>query len=343
MRYREIETNELDLLEAQLTPGQVKAIKLKISDYQKQLRELENKRYELDRQFVDTDLPEELKDKIDAYVNAYTNAIEKLKDQLKQENSDTDLERFLAGVEKNCSEIISVYKNAGRVLYSGFKNAENQTAIYGKPPARPSVPESYKQRYFDELSELVEQHDLANFDNTVMATTDGYDAATDGRTAYMIFPRNGFKFFYSKGLEQFYTGETRVPRLFDWDEVKRGWKYFIENPEMFEKFRAAGGVVYETSSKYLGTDDGFMGRYAWKNNIAAIDKMHEKGEIDDDWGYYTNWTTWVSRESLQKSLEIAHTDLSYVMRNGNDVFIQASGIYGINAKYYNKILRALGI
>lgn len=343
MRYHEIETNALDLLEAQLTPGQVKAIKLKISDYQKQLRDLENKKYELDREFAGNEMPEELKDKIDAYVTAYTNAIEKLKDQLKQQNSDADLERFLAGIKKNCSEILDLYKSNGRVFYSGFKNAANETAIYGKPPEQPAVPDSYRQRYFDELSTLIEMHDLASFDHSVLATTDSYDAAQDGRTAYMIFPRNGFKFFYAKNLEQFYTGEARIPRLFDRDELSMGWKYFVGDADRFAKFKAAGGVMYDSSEKYAGSDDGFMGRYTWKNNIETIDKMYTKGEIPDDWMYHTSWTTWVSKDSLQKALQISHTDLSYALRNGNEAFIQASGVYGINEKYYGKIVKALGI
>jgi hypothetical protein len=68
MRYNDLITTPAELFEAQLTPGQVKAIKLKINDYEAELQKLNRKKYDLDDKFMYGDFPKEIKDKVVQFI-----------------------------------------------------------------------------------------------------------------------------------------------------------------------------------------------------------------------------------------------------------------------------------
>jgi hypothetical protein len=343
MRYNDLITTPAELFEAQLTPGQVKAIKLQINDYEAELRQLNRKKNELDDKFIYSDFPKELKDKVDAYVAAYTKAIDELKNKITQANTNPQFDNFIAGIKKNCSEIVSTYRSRGRIFYSGFKNTD-QPALYGKPAAYLNLDDYRAARNGAEIQTLIETlYDSMSFENAVFATSDSYEASSDNRTPYIIFPRNGFKHFWPQEISMLGYPSSALYKLFDPDLIRDAWKVFVSDPKMFEELKKAGGGMRYPEEMHIGTGDGFMGRYTWEDQIRALDKMHEEGTLPDGWDRMISWTSWVSRESFNTIFDMKTDGLEQVLSYGHDCIINTSGIYAIHSKFKNPVFKALNI
>lgn len=343
MRYNDLITTPAELFEAQLSPGQVKAIKLQINDYEEELRKLARKRNELDDKFVYGTFPKELKDKVNAYVDAYTKAIDDLKNKIKQSNVNPQFDNFIAGIKKNCSEIVSQYRQRGRAFYTGFKNA-GQPALYGKPPSHLNLDDYHAHRNGGEIQYLIENFfDDMSFENAILASSDSYEASNDGRTPYLVFPRNGFKYFWSQEVTNLSYPSNTLSRLFDYDTLLEGWKVFVKDEEMYKKFIQAGADIPYTAIEYVGQPDGFMGRYVWESQVRAFDKMHEEGTLPDGWDRMTRWVSWVSKESFNKQFDMKTDQLERALSYGHDCVINTSGIYAIHSKFKNQVFKALNI
>lgn len=341
MRYDDLIYDPL--MEAKLSPGEVKAIELKIDQYEDELAKLKKLEMRYDDMFspFSSDFPKELEDKIEAYRQKYTQAIADLKEKLKQDYPMTKFDNFMAGIKKNCKEILSYYQryDYGTFFYSGFKNAK-QSALYGKPPAEAVFPSSYAAEDFRWLTE--ERADIRMFDNALLANSDAYYATSDDRNAYMIFPRDGFKYFYLKGSENMNIDDSRAIYLFDKDEMARAWEVFVGDESVREKFLAAGAELYYPEKGSIGAPEGFMGRYTWRRQLRAIDRLAEQGIVDDIWGYHSDWKNWVSKATYYDYFKPQiNTNLEYALRSNYDVIIQTSGVYAINAKYRIQVEKAL--
>jgi hypothetical protein len=338
MRYDELITDSTALLEAQLTPGQIKAIKVKIGEYEEQLRKLRYQKNELDDKFVYGNFPPELKDKVNAYVDKYTQAIKELEDQLKQNNKTDKFDNLMAGIKKNCSDIVNLYTKSREFFYSGFKN--DQTVIYGKPPSHLNLGDHYENG--EDVQNLLEHHyDNISFDNAILATSNAYNAGNNGRTPYIIFPRNGYKFFWPSQEAHFNASNSSIIQLMDYDTVKRGWEYFVNDPEMFKKFQLAGANIYDPQQEYIRYGNGFMGKYDYESQLKAIDKLASEGQLDADWEYMGRWTSWVTKESLDKYFNIQTDDIGRALSYSHDCIINTSAFYAINAKYKKYVFEAL--
>lgn len=341
MRYDDLIYNPIN--EAQLTPGQVKAIKIKINDYEKELRDLRRKKDELDDKFVYSNVPKAVKDKVDAYVAAYTREIEKLKSQLQQQSANPKFDNFIAGIKKNCSEIVKTYQQVHRFFYAGFANAKDQTALYGKPKDKLNMDDYHGAGNGGEVQKLIETFypDLT-FESAVYASSDVYEIS-HGKTAYIIFPKNGFKFFYPYETTNLRISPSSVYRLFDRGLLKAAHNDIINDKQMFVKFKAAGGDIPYPQSEYVGESDGFMGRYTWENNVSTIEAMVNNGELSKVWRHFTKWSGWASRQSLDSYYGIKSNDIHIPLNYGHDCIISTSGLYAINYDYRKQVERALGI
>lgn len=340
MRYNEL------TMEAQLTPGQVKAIKVEIGKYEEELRKLNQKKNSLDDQFMFGAHPDDpvLADKIQKYIDAYTAAIDKMKAELAGKNDNKGFGNLIAGIKKNCSEALAIYKKYDTFLYAGFKNAKDHSALYAKSPSQIVVPEFYNTRNFAEIADLIQDfYDFGNFNDAILASTYSPNANSDGREAFIIFPVNGFKYFYTRGKTQLNIRTNDIPELFDKDELRRGWKTFVEDQNILRKFVAAGAKIGDTGKDAVGWYEGFMGMDNYQTHLTAIDTLVENGDVDQDWMYYSSWTKWVTKESFEKSFKMGNTSLEDAAYNGNDVVVNTKAVYAISVKYKRQVQQMLGM
>ena len=346
MRYNDLITDPIELFEAELTPGQVKSIELKIQNYEEELRKLRRQKMELDDKFIYGNFPKQLKDKVNAYIDAYSKAIYDLESKLKNQGSSKQFENFIAGIKKNCSEILVPYKQMGKMFYAGFKNSENQTALYSKPNAKLELGSHYPARHGTEIQELIERlFPEVSFNNAILVNSDAYEVSQGSRTPFMIFPRNGFKFFWSQDQSQLAVADAYMHHLFDSDLLIQAWETFIGDPAMYQKFIAAGGELESPYNKkeYIGTSDGFMGRWSMSNNLRTIAKLVAQGDVDSKWSSMANWTSLVSKNSFQKFYDLKTDEIARPLGYAHDCVINTSGVYGIHFQFRKQVLDALGI
>lgn len=345
MRYNEL------TLEAQLSPGQVKAIKVKIQNYQQELNKLERKRDQLDNQFRFSNMfkdfkgpeYEDLHDKLSGYINAYSDAIDKLKGEIASQSTDRGFSNLIAGIKKNCGEVVKFYKDRRRFIYAGFQDPGNNSALYAKTPEHIVMPKIYKDKNFEDIEYLIENLDLGSFQHSILCNGYSYDVTQDGRIPYIIFPVNGFKFFYSASKPRLRIEEKFIPTLFDRDLLAEGWKMFTQDDIMLQKFRDAGAKIIFTGPKYQGHPGGFMGYDNFRSQLMAIDTLSENGDIDEDWMYRADWKSWVTKTSFQTQYDISDDNLGWALGEQNDVIINTPALYAINVDYAQQVADALGM
>lgn len=340
MRYNELIT------EAQLTPGQVKAIKVKIGQYEEELRKLNLQQNKLDDMYRYRDYPQDsdLQAKLDNYVKAYTDAIQKLRDELKGKEDNKAFYNLMAGIQKNCSEIIEFYKKSKSFLYAGFKNAGDHSALFAKSPEHIVVPKFYDERNFSEVSYMIEQfYDFGNFNNAILANGYYSNVTQDGRKSFLIFPANGFKFFYSKRRTNLTMRDREIPRLFDKDLLLEGWQKFVADDAMYEKFIAAGAKIESRGKDVIAWYGGFMGEDNYENHLAAIDTLAENGELDVDWDRMGNWVSWVSKNSFDKEFMMSDQNLVNAIGLEVDMVVNTPTVYAIDANNKKQVAEVLGI
>lgn len=328
MRYVDLITNNSTFFEAQLTPGQIKDIKLKINNYEEELRDLRDKKRNLDNKFLYGKFPPELKDKLDAYIIAYTNAIQDLEDQLRQKNDNTQFDKLMTGIKKNCGEIIKEYKRTNRVFYSSYSN-DRSIASYSKPPNKLNLGD-YRSRGKD-IQYLIEHlYDEVSFDNAILATSSYSDITGE---PYIIFPRDGFKFFYPNNRSTFSISDIRTSKLFDKSVVEERWNAIVSNPKTFAKFKEIAGDIDDV--------DYFMDIYNFDTQIAAIEKMVKGGDLPPDWAKMVDWRSWVTRESFNDYYQIKTAYIDESLYAGTDCIINTSGVYAIHRKFQSQVFNSL--
>lgn len=342
MRYNEL------TFEATLAPGDVKDIKVKIGAYEEALRELERKQNRMDDRYqYSSDWPDDpaLQAKLAAYINAYTAAIKKLKDELKNNNANKPWQNLMLGIQKNCSEIISVYRAERTFLYSGFKS--ESPALYAKTPTTPVVPHNYNMldNRFEDFKFLAEdKFGLTNFNHAIFCNGYKHNAYIDDNHAtYVIFPVNGYNYFFSHTRERLYVPDSAVPHLLDKDTVNKLYKEIVENNVILEKFIAAGAELnYPTPGDIL-TPGGFFGRYQLKGHLKAIDTLVKNGDLGKDMAPYADWKNLVSKESFQRWYDITVDDkLPSAISMNHDVFINTPAVYAVNTDHVKYVAQELG-
>jgi hypothetical protein len=342
--------NELTF-EAEVMPGQVKPIKVKIAQYQQELRDLERKQDQLDNQFRFGDLNnfsgpeyEELRDKLAAYINAYTDKIEQLKAELSGKHSDKGFDNFIAGLQKNCSEVIKFYRERRKFIYAGFQNAIDQTAMYARLPTRVVMPHAYENKHFREISNLVEKFNLGSFNSAVLCNGFPYEVSQDGRHPFIIFPVNGFKYFYPMTQPRLRIDDRNIPTTMDKMIKHQAWKKLVGDPAMLEKFRAAGAEnLTEIDELDIGYTGGFLGPSGFRSHLKAIGTMVDDGTLDSSWADKELWENWVTEKSFQLQFNIDDKNLGWALSNQNDVIINAPAVYAINMHHSRAIQDAIGM
>ncbi len=122
-------------------------------------------------------------------------------------NEDTDID--FNTVLKECSEIIDIYNDVGKVLYRGSKShsASSIIKVYPRNDRRPLDMPIYISNALDD--EFYQMFDWKPRSEGVFCTSD-YNVASSysnnyDRMAYVFFPKNGFKFLWSTDFEDLFS------------------------------------------------------------------------------------------------------------------------------------------
>ncbi len=117
-------------------------------------------------------------------------------------NEDTDID--FDTVLKECSEIVDIYKQIKSFLYRGSKHnfAQDITKITPRTDRRPLDSSVEVSRKLDD--EFYKRFKWRPRSEGVFCTSTLSNAHTYG-DSYIFFPKNGFKFVWSRKFEDFYS------------------------------------------------------------------------------------------------------------------------------------------
>lgn len=124
---------------------------------------------------------------------------------------DRRFQKVIPILEKNCKEIIAVYKKAGKYLLRGARGRENDIFVIGIRPDRKA---GYLEKWVaqEEPSVVKELGGVANRSNSIFTTTSPITASTWGTDVFIVFPKDGWHTTYFKkfGGEYMYDPLTSL-------------------------------------------------------------------------------------------------------------------------------------
>lgn len=154
------------------------------------------------------------------------------------ESQDT-VKDFADVVKANCSDVLAIYKSAGKVLYRGMITSELPAMFHARSRNNrnpTNIKRLEAQKGFD--AALAKNGIVANRSNSIFCSGDisqAYVYADSDKDLYMIFPANGFNYAWS----------PRVRDLLN-DHDFKWWQG--QDQEVYNKF--------VTSKEYKNTDLG---------------------------------------------------------------------------------------
>ena len=240
----------------------------------------------------------ELANKVQAEITATNKEIMAIKSSSK---SNPALTNLVKNIEKECSQVVSVYRKAGMVLFRGSRDMP--VAFVGRSWTKRKPRNSLHkiQEIYDDI--LKKKGFKALRSNSIFTTADKHQTEEYG-TAYIIFPKNGFSFHWN----QFWKDLTldRPDEFFDIG--------YLENI-----MNEVGEWMYDKTGKefYLGHP------YEVVNDLESLIKKIKATK----WPGSAKLTpdTFINYDFINK--EIGPTDKNFLagLKSGNEVMI--SGEY----------------
>jgi hypothetical protein len=112
-----------------------------------------------------------------------------------------DDEKFLNTVRMNSSEVITVMKKTGKILYRGFSSETKPIIFHGKSRDKRSY---YTDEHFVQfLDKALQGAGFASWRENSMPCTTDIEQASDFGNPYYILPFNGFAYNWSSKIKDF--------------------------------------------------------------------------------------------------------------------------------------------
>ncbi len=299
-----------NLYEVQIKPGERRGFSLrlkKLEDLQLKVAEMQNTIANL----KSTSVPDVLKKQMQDLIDTANMEKEKLYSSFDTVTSTPSVEgipgnvlKLFQGIEKNSTRIIDAYRKTGKFLYRGIKSDED--ALYGKPFDERRAKDSNRKLSDILNNALAAQGFDARRDNTSFTSGTKSQASNYG-TVYVIIPRDGFTFHYSKNTKDLVLDASKLNMLVDndlakqltdlihskWAEVKQYFPHRYEGDRMFLDYdyerdirglqeAVAAGLLPNELSKYNSIEDFIDNakviqyfQYDKDDIVGAIESGHE--------------------------------------------------------------------
>ncbi len=223
-----------DLFERKLTPGERQGINIKLDKYKKALRDLE--RHQQAYNSMDAVVIPGTEQHLEELKAEYKKIIDKLQAIVDSDKSNNALEKFMAGIVKNCPTFIKAFKTTDRLLYRGTR--ESATAFYGKPYDERNSKDSEGDLSKAFNDALKKAGAVARRDNSVFTTTSRNLASLFGHTLYLIFPRDPVHYTWSDKEKDLVLNSEHMDKMADPNVVKELMRVVWTNDELRNDFIA---------------------------------------------------------------------------------------------------------
>jgi len=142
-----------------------------------------------------------------------------------------NLDTILNDIERDCSDIIKVYKQTNKLLYRGIRSALPYFKGRPRNNRRPLHSEIYKHNFINKG--LAVLGFSTNRSNSIAVTSSLYDTQKYGNR-YIIFPKNGFDFLYGN-KKDLITMVHSDEDLYPWLEKHYSKAFLIKLLKKFSK------------------------------------------------------------------------------------------------------------
>lgn len=233
-------------------------------------------------------------------------------------------------IEKECSQILNVYKQANTFLFRGMHSKDD---FIKKTPRTDRIPKDMDNDNHEEIDEYFKKHfgwggrSEGVFCSSRFSTAGGY-----GDSVYIIFPSNGFKFLWSDEVEDLYSHlndyyeggkEEEWQRKYGPDSGNGHWfnvddiKKRIDDLEDLEGHTGIDVEGDYNDGPYWYADVGFEDDY-------GNQKENEKWEWEPKVSFYEY------EGSLVNILETyTATNIKQAIRTGHEIMIKCNYYYAL--------------
>ena len=325
------------LVEAEIKPGERKGISLKISKLEKMLKKI-NDYQESAASMHNMKVPDSVAAEYAKVQQGIYDEIEKLnleKDQFKGEKNNLPVKFYnlMQGIAKNCTQIVKAYTetnpdfkaNKAKVFYRGIKSSED--AVYGKP--------------FDERRVMTSSSELSNIFNNRMKEA-GFEARRDNSSfvsadknqasgygkLYVMFPRDGFSFSWSRNTKDLILDRGSYPKMVDYEKLLPLKDAILKNKDKLSSYE------YDFSFSDL------FGEWNLDGTLRAAKLAIDNGIISKDLEPLTQLENIITPESLAKGFELDQSDLTGAIESEKEVYIRGA-YYAVAETYMKEIMKFL--
>lgn len=322
-----------NLYEVQIGPGERKGFSLrlkKIEDLQLKVAEMQSTISNLKSTSVPSVLKKQMQDLLDAA------NVEKEKLYSQYDVSATrpavdgipgNLLQLFKAFDKNASTIMAAYRRTGKFLYRGIKSSED--SIYGKPFDERRAKDSNSKMSNLLNKALADQGFDARRDNTSFTSGSIHQAGNYG-TVYIIVPRDGFTFHYSKNIADLVLDANKLNLLV--------------NNDLIEDLKKIITSKWEEVKQYFPhryPDDKFFVNYDYEQDLRGLQNAVAAGVLPQELAKYDSLESLVDSQKVIQNFQYDQTDLDGAINSGHEVMVRGP-YYAIRndkfAKYFKQYL-----
>lgn len=319
-----------NLYEVQINPGDRKGFSLrlkKLEDLQLQVAEMQSTIANL----KGTSVPDVLKTQMQNLIDAANLEKEKLyagyetaSPRQSVEGIPGNLLQLFKAFDKNASTIMAAYRRTGKFLYRGIKSDDD--SLYGKPfdERRAKDSNSLLSNLLNKA--LADQGFDARRDNTSFTSASKGQASNYG-TVYVIVPRDGFTFHYSKNIADLVLDAGKLNLLVDADLVKKITSIIKTNWENVKQY---------FSHKY--EDDRFFTSYDYEQDIRSLQNAVAAGALPKELEKYNSLDDFVNSERVIQNFQYDQTDIDGAILSGHEVMVRGP-YYAIRADKFENYFK----
>lgn len=331
-----------ELYEAGVQPGTRRNVDLKISELRRKKDDVERYIHQLKNMGDEREHPPEVMDKLIVLRNKFQAEIDRLADLANQDLGTLRSKMvnfYNKSVARHCSQAISEYKKAGRMLYRGTN--EDSDVFVGKPF------EERRTKDSDTLvSEKISQAMLefgfkATRENSIFCSGSKTHASGYGST-YMIFPFDGFDFTWSTEYSDKIFRRSALQMTFSPTDAAYVKEIIMKKPDWERPFE----LRYCTFNPVAGstTPNGFLGDN-WEGQYELAKKFVEEGSITDPRAIEIINNNFYGEGSAKRIIDkCGFTNESFedAVSSGHEVYVHGQ-FYGIAIKHHALIRELIGM
>ena len=309
-----------NLFEAEVKPGERKGMSLKIKKLETLAKKIEDYQSSAST-FGNAKVPDSVAaeyEKVKQGIFAEIETLTQQKSSIKDEKNKLPAKFFnlMKGIEKNCSQIFQFYMDQNKSLstydpaffYRGIKRTSDD-ALYGKPfdNRRVMTSDSTLNDIFNK--KMAEAGFTARRDNSTFVSRSRNQASNYG-ALYVVFPRDGFSFTYSKNVKDLVLGSDHYGQLLDYEVVKPLVDYIKQHQEELKPFH------FHFSN--------LSGQYSIEGTLRSAKRAIEAGSIPEEFLPLTEMENIITAKSVVDGFQLDNTDLKGALDNAGEVLIHGA-------------------